>query len=438
MKKKLHLYYVSFLFLAITTLLVFSSFNLITPLWSSGQNIYKKVRAGNTASHFKNNEASLIIVSGRDENDLILKTVQRYNVNTNSWDTLAPHPTGLLGGATSVLKDSLYVVGGVVNPPGSGQQTVYKLSINENIWSTVADFPISIVDAKAVSYQDSLIYTAGGFSGINEGIVFLYNSNTNSWRQCNSMPCTGRLNFGGFAIAGDTLIYMCGTSSFGSSSYFDSVYVGVIDQNDRSVINWSLGTNFPGETRTFFDACSWGNRGIIMTGGSTDNTFNTASNECYTYSPGSRQWTALPDKPTSWLTGQSGSVMLENNIWKLICASGYNNGYLSQTEILSDTLSTVGIIGFNSAIPGSSALYQNYPNPFNPNTNISFKLNSNEIVTLKIYDLNGKEVQTLLNEKLNAGTYDYDWNASGFSSGVYYYKLTAGSFSETKKLMLIK
>lgn len=438
MKRNFPLYFISFLFLAITTLIVFSSFNSITPVWSPGQNIYKKVRAGNTASHLKNNTGSLIIVSGRDENDLIMKTVQRYNLSTNTWDTLAPHPTGLLGGATSVLKDSLYVVGGVVNPPGSGQQTVYKLSINENSWTTVADFPVAIVDAKAVSYQDSLIYTAGGFSGINEGIVFLYNSNTNTWRQCNSMPCTGRLNFGGFALAGDTLIYMCGTSAFGSSSYFDSVYVGVIDQSDRSVINWTLGTNFPGETRTFFDACSWGNRGIIMTGGSTDNTFNTASNECYSYSPGSGIWTSLPSKPTAWLTGQSGSVMLENNIWKLVCAGGYNNGYLSQTEILADTLSTVGISELNPIIPVSAELYQNYPNPFNPNTTITFRINSNEIVGLKIYDVNGKEIQTLLNEMMNAGKHNYGWNASGLTSGVYFYRLTAGNFIETKKMILVK
>ena len=79
-----------------------------------------------------------------------------------------------------------------------------------------------------------------------------------------------------------------------------------------------------------------------MTGGSTDNTLNTSSTECYRYSPGHNQWTQLPGKPTAWLTGQSGSVQLPANTWQLICASGYANGYLSQTELLTDNMLSTG------------------------------------------------------------------------------------------------
>jgi N-acetylneuraminic acid mutarotase len=172
MKKLLLFFSALFLF----TSMVFYSFDSFVPLWSAADNILKPVRAGNTASYSKNNNGWLLIVSGRDENDAILKTVQRYNVNSNSWDTLNPHPTGLLGAAATVLKDSLYIIGGVVNPPGAGENLVYKLNINQNVWSTVANFPVSIVDAKAVSYQDSLIYTAGGFGGPVEQNIYLYNS----------------------------------------------------------------------------------------------------------------------------------------------------------------------------------------------------------------------------------------------------------------------
>ncbi len=81
---------------------------------------------------------------------------------------------------------------------------------------------------------------------------------------------------------------------------------------------------------------------------------------------------------------------------------------------------------------------QNYPNPFNPSTNINFTLPNTEFVTLKIYDILGKEVKTIVNEELSAGNYTKIWDANNLSSGVYFYKLTAGKFTETKKMMLVR
>jgi N-acetylneuraminic acid mutarotase len=411
-----------------------------TPVWSSGTNIPIPVRAGNTASYSKNGQSWLYIVSGRNSSEAIITTVQRYNLNTNSWDTLAQHhPTGLLGGATAVLGDSLYIVGGVINPPGSGITTVHKYSINQDAWSTATSFPAGIVDAKAVSYQDSIIYVGGGLSGLSSaGLVYLYNAKSNQWRAATPFPSATRRNFGGFAITGDTIIYMCGTAAFGSGQYYDSVYVGVISQSDRANITWTRGANFPGQTRTFFDAHAWGSRGIIMTGGSTDNTFNTNSNECYMFSPGANTWTQLPDKPTSWLTGQSGTVNMENNIWKLICASGYASSYLSVNEILSDTLNPIGILNYNNEIPEKFTLEQNYPNPFNPETTINFKIPTAGNVRIIIHNIQGKEVETAHNGYLAAGSYELKWLASGFASGIYFYTLEAEKFRDTKKMVLMK
>ncbi len=83
-------------------------------------------------------------------------------------------------------------------------------------------------------------------------------------------------------------------------------------------------------------------------------------------------------------------------------------------------------------------LEQNYPNPFNPNTIIRFSLPKTAYVTLKIYNTLGQEVVQLVDQELLAGTYKNEWNASRFASGVYYYRLTAGNFISTKKLLLIK
>jgi hypothetical protein len=83
-------------------------------------------------------------------------------------------------------------------------------------------------------------------------------------------------------------------------------------------------------------------------------------------------------------------------------------------------------------------VWQNYPNPFNPTTNIEWRTADCGLVTLKLYDLLGREVATLVNEVKQAGSYEVTWNAAGFASGVYFYRLTAGSYTETKKLVLAK
>lgn len=83
-------------------------------------------------------------------------------------------------------------------------------------------------------------------------------------------------------------------------------------------------------------------------------------------------------------------------------------------------------------------LNQNFPNPFNPSTSIQYQVSSISQVTLKVYDILGNEVATLINEKKPAGVYEVDFNSSQLSSGVYLYKLQAGSFVQTKKMLLLK
>ncbi|MBL7127880.1 MAG: T9SS type A sorting domain-containing protein [Ignavibacteria bacterium] len=85
-------------------------------------------------------------------------------------------------------------------------------------------------------------------------------------------------------------------------------------------------------------------------------------------------------------------------------------------------------------------LYQNYPNPFNPTTNIKFEIpkDYNGLVTLNIYDITGREIAKLVNQNLTTGQYNVSWNANNFATGIYFYKLDAGDFSEVKRMILIK
>jgi len=97
-----------------------------------------------------------------------------------------------------------------------------------------------------------------------------------------------------------------------------------------------------------------------------------------------------------------------------------------------------GIENNISNIPDKISLSQNYPNPFNPNTIIKFQINKNSFVSLKIYDVLGIEVATVVNKFIKAGEYETTFKGSGFTSGIYFYKLTAGNFSETRKMILLK
>ncbi|MCX6162708.1 MAG: T9SS type A sorting domain-containing protein, partial [Ignavibacteriae bacterium] len=83
-------------------------------------------------------------------------------------------------------------------------------------------------------------------------------------------------------------------------------------------------------------------------------------------------------------------------------------------------------------------LAQNYPNPFNPSTTIKFSLPQSGFVTLIIYDISGKELKTLVNNQLSSGSYKFIMDGSDLSSGIYFYKLTAGNFREIKRMVLIK
>jgi len=89
-------------------------------------------------------------------------------------------------------------------------------------------------------------------------------------------------------------------------------------------------------------------------------------------------------------------------------------------------------------LPDKFELYQNYPNPFNPTTNIKFTIPDFGFTTLKIYDVLGNEIATLVNEEKAPGEYEVEFAAAGISSGIYFYQLRAGTFSETKKLVLLR
>ncbi len=111
-----------------------------------------------------------------------------------------------------------------------------------------------------------------------------------------------------------------------------------------------------------------------------------------------------------------------------------NAGTILKTE-------TGGVTDINiltEPVPAGYILYQNYPNPFNPSTAIKFGMPKSSAVRLCVYDITGKEIETLVNEMLNAGSYETNWDGSKYASGVYFIRIDAGAFSDTKRMVLTK
>ncbi len=104
----------------------------------------------------------------------------------------------------------------------------------------------------------------------------------------------------------------------------------------------------------------------------------------------------------------------------------------------ASNITPTGISQNETEIPAAFSLSQNYPNPFNPTTNINFSIPKSGFVKLVVFDMLGREVATIVNKEMTAGSYVADFNASTLSSGIYFYRLTSGSFADTKKMILVK
>jgi hypothetical protein len=143
----------------------------------------------------------------------------------------------------------------------------------------------------------------------------------------------------------------------------------------------------------------------------------------------------------------SGIYLLNNNLdWEKV---GFDSDYVSTIYLFNYKLYAGTIEGIyvsdlitsvnkNYEISKSFYLYQNYPNPFNPATIINYDIPKAGYVTLKIYDILGREVAALVNQNLNAGLHTINWDASRFASGIYIYQLRAGNFISTKKMLYLK
>ena len=202
------------------------------------------------------------------------------------------------------------------------------------------------------------------------------------------------------------------------STICNPVCVSTINKTTDGGENWS-------ETQL---GNKWGNDFEFIPGNASK-AFFTDFDKLYFSNDTGSTWTEII-VDTIDLDGRDIIFTDENNGWIL-----GDNGNVYKTNVGGV------IVDVNEPmldLPTEFSLSQNYPNPFNPSTTISWQSPVSSHQTLKVYDVLGNEVSTLVDEFRNAGSYDVDFNASKLSSGVYFYRLQAGSFIQTKKMILIK
>lgn len=179
---------------------------------------------------------------------------------------------------------------------------------------------------------------------------------------------------------------------------------------------------------------------IYRAGGSGDNFIRTVLNDSASQPviSGTAPFTGSY-KPQSPLSVFNGAAASGDWILRIYDRTTGNTGTLKHwsMKVIMST-NPVGITNLNGWIPNEFSLSHNYPNPFNPKTNFEFSIPKSGPVNLTIYDILGRNIETLVNSELNPGTYKTEWDATEYPSGIYFYKLESDDFSQTKKMVLVK
>lgn len=170
----------------------------------------------------------------------------------------------------------------------------------------------------------------------------------------------------------------------------------------------------------------------------SDNSYNELGFIIARKKPGDIAFEYIDTVQTDILTYQEVGLNPDNIYFYKVCAfNDYGVSDFSNT-VSATTKANTSVSNTKVSDADGYYLADNFPNPFNPVTTIKFGIPVNSFVSLKIYNSAGNEVETLLNSKLSSGSYSFNWNATGYSSGVYFYRLETNKFSNVKKMILVK
>ncbi len=381
-----------------------------------------------------------IYVAGGSSSGAPSTIFYKYSISSNNWTTGSGTPVAKSGGDLVVCRNKIYYIGGGNTAVATGTSETFVYDVATGVWSAVADIPTPVTGNVAECYADSLIYCMLGGWNTYETLIQVYNVNTNTWAQATQISSgNGRRSFAG-GILGNKLFVCAGFSG----SFRNDFWIGTINPANPLQITWQQRTNISVPTSRPGGTAIMGKFYVIMgevSGGAGNDSVAIwdTTTSAWTYRDGK------PVRTNNLYSAISASITYCNNrpgvkIW---CAGGSIQGQTTRPlDVFADTclLNCTGpLTGIeNNSIPAVYRLAQNYPNPFNPQTRISFEVPGSGNVRITVSDLLGREVSELTNEYMTAGYHQVVFDGSRFASGVYFYKMEAGSFIDTKKMVLIK
>ena len=414
----------------VIALLIFTSSLSIFAQWNP-----QNLGAGNYNGwiHMVDNMHGYLLLSIANQNKKILKTVNGglnwtatpYILNTSHSDIFFTGVnTGYITGASgSILKST--DGGNSFTPLTTGTtENISRISFaNVNTgYASGANGTVLRTTNAGVSWNPVNISTSGS---IRIGLIDANNviavsglnvyKTTNGGTNWQAGTLTGK-NSVGVHMVNNLTGYIAGSSG--------TVITGSVNKTTDGGNTWQLILdNFTPLNGVCFTS---ENTGYIYGGSSSLDAFAEASYIGKTTNGG-----------LNWHTQQTGSL------WPVLDMSFASSevGVATAFDVVTYTVNGGGAIGIQQIslnVPGDFSISQNYPNPFNPATNIEFSIPKASFVKLTVYDVSGRELETLVSQNMTAGTYKADWDASKYSSGVYFYTITSGSYHHTKKMILIK
>jgi hypothetical protein len=283
----------------------------------------------------------------------------------------------------------------------------------------------------SVCVIDGIIFAISGFTDMNNPLstntVEAYDPKTDTWTIKAPIP-TVKAYFGTSVV--DGIIY-----TFGGFNSRSAPSLGNVEAYDLVKDVWTIKNDMP-NPRAGMACYSFGGN-IYCFGG-----VGYGGGPCYSsickYDPASDTWEEFSDMP--YAAFSISSSILNG---KLYLIGGLNNARTPLDLVYEIDPSVVLPVDEDKLLPSAISLDQNYPNPFNPSTTIKYQIlkqvrDDNLNVQLKIYDVLGSEVASLVSQKQKTGNYEIEWNAANLPSGVFFYQLSFGNYVETKKMILLR
>jgi len=349
--------------------------------------------------------------------------VEVYDPATDDWSTAPPLPVAMHHLHLAAAHGTLYILGGYETSGFVPSNRVLELDLQNNRWNPKKNMLISRGAGIAIAFEDKIYVIGGKEFGVSE-MNEMYDPATDNWTSRAPM-LTAREHLAGALI--DSLIYIVGGRVSTSSN------LSALEVYSPQTDEWRTLTNMP--TPRGGNAAASANGRLYVFGGEFFEEGSGVFTETEEYDPVTNGWRKMAAMPNP--RHGIGAATIDGDIY--IIGGGPVAGFgVANVNSIFRPPADVTSVAEESTSPQNFVLEQNYPNPFNPSTTIRFTLKSYTQVTLKIYDLSGREVITLVEGRLNAGEHAVRWQTNSIASGVYAYELKAGGFVETKKMTLLR